>query len=160
MISFGQHSSKIGTWLFKLNLSVLCILNFFSWFFLVYLLICRVTQLILVLLIRKERENPDVAEITLSYSSLGFPVGSVVKNLPANAGNARGLSLIPGSGRSPGEGNGSPLNSCLVNPTQRGLVGYSAWGHRVRYYWTHTPLTLRSDINFFQLKSIMYILLI
>ena len=53
-------------------------------------------------------------------------VALVVKNLPANAGNARGLSLIPGSGRSPGEGNGSPLNSCLVNPMQRGLVGYSA----------------------------------
>ena len=50
-----------------------------------------------------ERENPYVAEITLSYSSLGFPGGSVVKNLPANEGNARGLSLIPGSGKSPGD---------------------------------------------------------
>ena len=37
---------------------------------------------------------------------LGFPGGSVVKNLPANAGDA---GSIPGSGRSPGEGNGNPL---------------------------------------------------
>ena len=48
----------------------------------------------------------------------GFPGGSVVKNLPANAGDQ---GLIPGSGRSPGEGNGNPLqNSCLVNPMDRG----------------------------------------
>ena len=42
------------------------------------------------------------------YSILneGFPSGSVVKNLPVNAGDA---GLIPGLGRSPGEGNGNPL---------------------------------------------------
>jgi len=45
---------------------------------------------------------------------MSFPGGSVVKNLPANAGD---LSLIPGSGRSPREGNGNPLQcSCLENP--------------------------------------------
>ena len=43
---------------------------------------------------------------------------SVVKNPPANA---RDLSLIPGSGRSPGEGNGYALQySCLGNPMDRG----------------------------------------
>ena len=48
----------------------------------------------------------------------GFPGGSVVKNLPANAGDAR---LIPGLGRSPGGGNGNPLQySCLKNPMDRG----------------------------------------
>ena len=42
---------------------------------------------------------------------------SVVKNLPANTGEA---GLIPGSGRSPGEGNGNPLQySCLGNPMDR-----------------------------------------
>ena len=47
-----------------------------------------------------------------------FPGDSVVKNLPANVGN---LGLIPGSGRSPGEGNGNPLQySCIENPTDRG----------------------------------------
>ena len=42
----------------------------------------------------------------------------MVKNLPAYAGDA---GLIPGSGRSPGEGNGNPLwYSCLGNPRDRG----------------------------------------
>ena len=43
------------------------------------------------------------------------------KNPPANAGNPRDVGSIPGSGRSPGEGNGSPLQySCLRNPMDRG----------------------------------------
>ena len=49
---------------------------------------------------------------------LGFPGGSVVKDPPANAGDT---SLIPGSGRSPGGGNGNPLQySFLGNPMDRG----------------------------------------
>ena len=45
----------------------------------------------------------------------------MVKNLPANAGNARDLGLIPGSERSPGEGHGNALqDSCLGNPLDRG----------------------------------------
>ena len=49
---------------------------------------------------------------------MGFPGGSVVKNPPVNAGNP---ASIPGSGRSPGEGNGNPLQySCLENPMDRG----------------------------------------
>ena len=48
----------------------------------------------------------------------GFPGGSVVKNPPASAGDA---GSIPGSGRSPGEGNGNPLHySCLGNHMDRG----------------------------------------
>ena len=39
----------------------------------------------------------------------GFPGGAVVKNLPTNAGDTGDLSSIPGLGRSPGEGNGSPV---------------------------------------------------
>ena len=47
-----------------------------------------------------------------------FPGGSVVKNPPANAGD---VGLIPESERSPGEGNGNPLQySCLGNPMGRG----------------------------------------
>ena len=47
----------------------------------------------------------------------GFPGGSEVKTSVCNAGD---LGLIPGSGRSPGEGNGNPLQySCLENPTDR-----------------------------------------
>ena len=51
----------------------------------------------------------------------GFPGGSVVKNLPAEAGGTRDTDLIPGLGRSPGEGNGNPLRcSCLKNPMDGG----------------------------------------
>ena len=39
----------------------------------------------------------------------GFPVGSAVENLPANAGDKRDTGSIPGWGRSPGEENGNPL---------------------------------------------------
>ena len=45
----------------------------------------------------------------------------MVKNLPPNATDARDLGLIPGSGTSPGGGNGNPLRySCLENPMDRG----------------------------------------
>jgi len=49
---------------------------------------------------------------------LGFPGGFVVNNSFASAGD---LGLIPGYGRSPGEGNGNSLQySCLENPMERG----------------------------------------
>ena len=52
--------------------------------------------------------------IQMYYNSLGFPGGSEVK---ASASNAGDLGSIPGLGRSPGEGNGNPLQySCLENP--------------------------------------------
>ena len=48
-------------------------------------------------------------------------MGPVVKNTPANTGDARDTSSIPGSGRSPGVGNGNLLQySCLENPMERG----------------------------------------
>ena len=50
--------------------------------------------------------------------TLGFPSGTLVKNPPANAGDT---GLIPGLGRSPGEGNGYPLqHTCLENFMDRG----------------------------------------
>ena len=39
----------------------------------------------------------------------GFPRGAVVKNMPANAGGTGNMGSVPGSGKSPGEGNGNPL---------------------------------------------------
>ena len=61
------------------------------------------------------------------YSFMGFPGGSVVKNLPANAGDE---GSIPGLRRSPGEGNGNPLQySCLGNPMDRGT--WQATVHRI-----------------------------
>ena len=49
---------------------------------------------------------------------MGFPGGSVVKNTPANAGD---VGSVPGSGKTPEEGNGNPLQySCLENSMERG----------------------------------------
>ena len=62
----------------------------------------------------------------------------MVKNLPANAGDE---GLIPGSGRSPGGGNGNPLPySCLENPMDRGAwrTTQSTGPQRVRLH-RHTP---------------------
>ena len=51
----------------------------------------------------------------------GFPGCSVIKNPPANAGDARDAGSIPGWGRAPGGGNGNPLQySCLRNSMDRG----------------------------------------
>ena len=59
----------------------------------------------------------------------------MVKNLPANAGDIREAGLIPGSGRSPGRGHGSPLQySCLQNPMDR--EAWQATVHRVEKSWT------------------------
>ena len=58
------------------------------------------------------------------------------KNLPANAGDLRDMGSISGSGRSPGEGQGNPLQcSCLENPMDRGA--WPATVHRVSESWTH-----------------------
>ena len=58
---------------------------------------------------------------------MGFPLGSVVKNSPANAGD---MALTPKSGRAPGVGNGNPLQySCLQNSKDRGA--WQATVHRV-----------------------------
>ena len=52
---------------------------------------------------------------------MDFPCGTLVKNLPANAGDSEDAGLIPGLGRSSGEGNGNPLQySCLENSRDRG----------------------------------------
>ena len=56
----------------------------------------------------------------------------MVKNPPANAGDIRDSGLIPGSGRSNGEGNGNALQySCLENSMDRGAwQANSPWGHK------------------------------
>ena len=57
-----------------------------------------------------------------------FPDGSEVK---ASAFSAGDPGLIPGSGRSPGEGNSNPLQySCLYSRLQRSLAGYSSQGRK------------------------------
>ena len=52
-----------------------------------------------------------------------------VKNLPAKSGDRRNVGLIPGSGRSPGERHGNPLQySCLENPRDRGAWWAAVYG--------------------------------
>ena len=65
--------------------------------------------------------------LTCPFHSMGFPGGTVVKNLPANAGDTGVGGSILGLGRSPGEGNGNPLQ-------------YFAWG----IPWTEEPGGLQS----------------
>ena len=58
---------------------------------------------------------------------MDFP--DVVKNLSVIEGIARDVGLIPGSGRSPGGGNGCPLQySCLENPMEGGAWRATAHG--------------------------------
>ena len=65
----------------------------------------------------------------------GFPDGASGKEPLANAGDIRDVGSIPGSGRSPGEGHGNPLQySCLENPMDRGA--WQAIVHRVAKSWT------------------------
>ena len=65
----------------------------------------------------------------------GFPGGSVVKNLPANAGDTGDEGLIPGPGRSHGERKDNPFQySCLGNPMDRGARWVTVRG--VAKSWT------------------------
>ena len=66
---------------------------------------------------------------------MGFPGGSVVRNPPANTRGARDEGSIPVSGRSPGVGNGNPLQySWLENSMDRGT--WWATVHGVAKSWT------------------------
>ena len=82
---------------------------------------------------RKESDRTERLNWTeLTECPVAFPGGSVVKNPPANAGNARDAISIPGSRRSPGKENSNPLQySCLENSIdKRILAGYSPWGDK------------------------------
>ena len=80
--------------------------------------------------------SPDFSCV---FPHRGLPSGSVVENPPANSGD---LGSIPGSGRSPGEGHGDPLQySCLENP----LDGGAWWATVLRVAKSRTRL---SDFTF------------
>ena len=87
----------------------------------------------------------------------GFPGGSVVKNPLANAGDA---GSILESGRSPGEGNGNPLqNSCLENS----MDGRAWWGtvHGITKSWTQlsnlASLSFFSNLTIKEISLVIYI---
>ena len=71
-----------------------------------------------VVVANDQKESPECVEVLkVSMNALGFPGGPEGK---ASAYNAGDPGLIPGSGRSPGEGNGNPLQYyCLENPMDR-----------------------------------------
>ena len=104
-----------------------------------------------------EEEERDVVLVMILVvlpTNKGFPGGPAVMNLPANAGHT---GSIPGSGRSPGEGNGYPLQySCLENLMNRG-----AWHATVHGLQSvgHNLVTNNDCIRQFTLgSSLMYYL--
>ena len=111
--------------------------------------------MILTLLMGKQAQRCEIASrspIERQLCSLlyhqhpppGFPGGSVVKNLPAKAGDVRDPGLIPGLGRSPGGGHGNPLQySCLGNfmdsrAWQAIVHGVTKSRTRLKRQYTHT----------------------
>ena len=81
---------------------------------------------------KEDQKEPPRHDFSLFALPSGFPGSSDVKNLPADAGDLR---LIPGSGRSPGEGNGNLLEySCLENPMTEKPGGLQSIGsQRIGY---------------------------
>ena len=81
---------------------------------------------------------------------MGFPGGTVVKNLPANAGDTEEARLLPGMRRSPGVGNGHPLQYSLSGKVhgQRSLVGCSPWDLK-ELDMTENKIHARDDDDFF-----------
>ena len=83
---------------------------------------------------------------TEGRNPITFPGGSEVK---ASAWNAGDLGSIPGSGRSPREGNGNPLQySCLENPMEATVHGVSKSWTRLSDFThslTHLPRNLRKS---------------
>ena len=80
-------------------------------------------------------------------------VARLVKNLPAIAGDSRDVGSIPGSERSPGKGNGNPLQySCLENTMDRGVLWASRL-QRIGHDWVHTCMHVIISISLWKLKK-------
>ena len=84
--------------------------------------------------------GPEIETVFLPLGNLkasweGFPSGSAGKESACKAGDTGDVGSIPGSGRSPGGGNGNPLQySCLENPMDGGA--WRAAVHGVAKSWT------------------------
>ena len=73
---------------------------------------------------------------------MGFSYGTVLKNLPANAGDTGEVDSTPGLGRAPGEGNGNPIQySGLENLIDRG-----AWWATVHGVTKESNMTERAHM--------------
>ena len=101
------------------------------------------------------------ADCDLCTRTMASQVLPVVNNPPANAEDMRHSGLIPGLGRSPGEGHGNPLQyACLENPYgQRSLASYRPWGHKesdmTERTHIHTSAHLTNEKNEPSLGSIL-----
>ena len=103
------------------------------------------------------KESDTTERLNNNRRGPGFPGGPVVKNSPASTEDA---GLIPGLGRSLGEGNGNPLQySCVGNPMDRGAwwATYSPWGHQqsdaTEQLNTHTKETPEGSRPFPHLRT-------
>ena len=92
-------------------------------------------------IVKNVKKSPNMANCKSGISSQinldrgCFPCGSVIKNLPNNAGDIREAGLIPTLGRSPGGRHGNPLQHfCLESPMDR--EAWWAMVHRVTKSWT------------------------
>ena len=103
-------------------------------------IICSLRLDTLFLVLCKFCFVPDTSTLYTPSQPFVFLGGSAVKNLPANAGN---VGLVSGWGRSPGGGNGNPLQySCLGNPMDRG-----AWRSEVHGVSKESDTTERLNNN-------------
>ena len=105
----------------------------------------------------------------IAYIIISFPNGSVGKESSCNAGDTEDEGSIPESGRSPGGGNGNPLQYSYLEKShgQRNLAGFSPWGRKelnlTKRLSTHTQCgiifcvccELGSQVSFFSIRIFM-----
>ena len=95
--------------------------------------------------------NPDLLQNLKSSDFLG---GAVIKNPPAKAGDTRDMGSIPGWGRSPGGGNGNPLqHSCLENSMDRGAWRATVHGVAKELNRTSACMCVHAHIHTHTLES-------
>ena len=87
--------------------------------------------------------------LTVDFNLIGLPRQHSGKELPANAGDTRDVGSIPGSGRFPRGGNGTPVFLSRESHEQRSLAGYSPWVAKSR-----TRLSTHSVVVLFNLIAI------
>ena len=100
---------------------------------------------------------PRPLQITLGYNhQVGYLGGLVVKESACSAGDSGNVGLIPGLGRSPGEGNGNLFQySCLGNPMDRGAQGTIV--HGIAKSWTQLK---QQTMYYYQVATISVIVII
>ena len=89
----------------------------------------KAIKMLLIIIVWNYRDGEQISYCSGLETVVDFPGGTVVKNLPTSAGDPRDMLSIHGSDRSPGGGNGNPLQcSCLENTMDRGAWWAAAYG--------------------------------